>query len=130
MDCRGVLLKHNLNSKGWNSYVHAGFPAEFESSNLSRDNVGREIGRMPSLVHFRGTLSAASRGAPEGHRRAETSTHGSKSLVLFCLFVFPLVFDNFCLDLFGRFAFLVFPMVFDLRKATGARRPPPTKVTC
>ena len=31
-------------SKGWNSQVHRGFPAKFESSNLSRDNLSREIG--------------------------------------------------------------------------------------
>ena len=38
-------LKHNLNSKGWNSHIHRGLPGKFESSNLSRDNVGREIVR-------------------------------------------------------------------------------------
>ena len=32
-----VLLKHNLNYKGWNSHIHRGFPGKFESSNLSRD---------------------------------------------------------------------------------------------
>ena len=45
VDFGGVLLKHNLNSKGWNSHVHRGFPGKFESSNVSRDNVSREIGR-------------------------------------------------------------------------------------
>ena len=40
-----VWLKHNLNSKGWNSQAHREFPRKFESSNLSRDNVSREIGR-------------------------------------------------------------------------------------
>ena len=34
----------NLNSKGWNSKAHEGFPGKFESTNLSRDNVSREIG--------------------------------------------------------------------------------------
>ena len=31
--------------KGWNSDVHRGFPGKLESSNLSRDNISREIGR-------------------------------------------------------------------------------------
>ena len=40
----------NINSKGWNSHVHRGFPGKFESSNLSRDNVSREIGRVMSCL--------------------------------------------------------------------------------
>ena len=36
---------HNLDLKGWNSSVHRGFPRKFESSNVSRDDVSREIGR-------------------------------------------------------------------------------------
>ena len=36
----------DLNSKGWNSQAHGGFPGKFESSNVSRDNVRREIGRI------------------------------------------------------------------------------------
>ena len=40
-----VRLEHNLNSKGWNSQAHRGFPGKFESSNVSRDNVSTEIGR-------------------------------------------------------------------------------------
>ena len=39
-------LEHNLNLKGWNSQVHRGFPRKSESSNVSRDNVSREIGRI------------------------------------------------------------------------------------
>ena len=42
---QGVLLKHHLNFKGWNSHVHREFSGKSESSNLSRDNVSREIGR-------------------------------------------------------------------------------------
>ena len=34
-----------LNLDGWNSHVHRGFPGKFESSNVSRDNISREIGR-------------------------------------------------------------------------------------
>ena len=32
--------------KGWNSHVHRQFPRKFESSNVSRDNVSRKIGRI------------------------------------------------------------------------------------
>ena len=32
-----VLLKQNLNFKGWNSHVHSGSPGKFESSNLSNN---------------------------------------------------------------------------------------------
>ena len=35
----------NLDFKGWNSQAHREFPGKFESSNVSRDNVSREIGR-------------------------------------------------------------------------------------
>ena len=41
---QGGWLQHNLNLKGWNSHAHRGFPGKFESSNVSRDNVSREIG--------------------------------------------------------------------------------------
>ena len=40
-----VWLKHNLNLKGWNFQAHRGFSGKFESSNVSGDNVSREIGR-------------------------------------------------------------------------------------
>ena len=39
LDFRGLRLKHDLNSKGWNSQAHREFPGKFESSNLSRDNL-------------------------------------------------------------------------------------------
>ena len=42
---RRVSLKQNLNLKRWNSQAHREFPGKFESSNLSRDNPSREIGR-------------------------------------------------------------------------------------
>ena len=38
------VLQHNLNLKRWNSQAHGGFPGKFESSNVSRDSVSREIG--------------------------------------------------------------------------------------
>ena len=53
MDFRGFDSSIiNINCKGWNSHVHRGFPGKSESSNLSRDNVSREIGRtlLTSLV--------------------------------------------------------------------------------
>ena len=40
-----VLLKHNLQFKSWNSHVHLVISRNFESTNLSRDNLSREIGR-------------------------------------------------------------------------------------
>ena len=40
----------NLNFKGWNSQVHREFPRKFESSNLSRDNLSREIGRRLAVA--------------------------------------------------------------------------------
>ena len=45
VDFRGVWLEHNLNSKGWNSQAHREVPGKFESSNVSRENVSRGIGR-------------------------------------------------------------------------------------
>ena len=37
---------------------------------------------------------------------------GLKVLFLLCFLVFPMVFDSFCLDLFGCFGFFGFPYVF------------------
>ena len=34
-----------MNSKGWNSQAHREFPGIFESTNLGRDSLSREIGR-------------------------------------------------------------------------------------
>ena len=45
-----VWLKHNLNLKGWNSHAHRGLPGKFESSNLSRDDMSREIGRTTCII--------------------------------------------------------------------------------
>ena len=38
-----------LNFKGWNSKAHRDFPGKFESINLSRDNLSREIGNIEAL---------------------------------------------------------------------------------
>ena len=49
-----MLLKNNINIKGWNAQARRGFPGKFESSDLSRDNVSREIGRtfLTPLVQY------------------------------------------------------------------------------
>ena len=43
--------------KGWNSQAHREFPGKFDSSNVSRRNGSREIGRIPAtyrqLLHKR-----------------------------------------------------------------------------
>ena len=41
-----VWLEHYANIEGWSSHIHRTFPAEFESTNLSRDNLSRGIGRQ------------------------------------------------------------------------------------
>ena len=40
-----VLIKLNLDFKGWSSQAHREFPGNVESTNVSRDDVSREIGR-------------------------------------------------------------------------------------
>ena len=45
LDFRGFGPKQNLNIKGWNSHVHRESPRHFESTNLSRRNLSREIER-------------------------------------------------------------------------------------
>ena len=47
-----------MNSKGWNSQAHREFPGKFESSNLSRDDLSREIGRRTS-AEISGGLGSA-----------------------------------------------------------------------
>ena len=39
-------LEHNVDFKGWNSQAQRGFPGKFDSSNVSRDNVSREIAHI------------------------------------------------------------------------------------
>ena len=60
-----VWLKQNLDFKGWNSHVHGEPPRSFESRNLSRDNLSREIGRtcMPSFMLWCQTSRQAARCA-------------------------------------------------------------------
>ena len=40
---RGFDSSIRLMFKGWNSHVHRGFTRSFESTNLSSDNLSREI---------------------------------------------------------------------------------------
>ena len=60
-----VSLEHDIDSKGWNSYVHRGFPRKSESSNLSRcrDNLSRETGHMLSRARGRASWKARRRRA-------------------------------------------------------------------
>ena len=41
----GLTQAESLNLKGWNSHAHRELPGNPESTNLSRDNLSREIGR-------------------------------------------------------------------------------------
>ena len=41
-----IVIQRGGILKGWNFHVHRGFPGIIESSNVSRDNVSREIGRI------------------------------------------------------------------------------------
>ena len=34
-----VLLEHDIDIEGWNSHAHREFPGEFESGNLSRNDM-------------------------------------------------------------------------------------------
>ena len=49
VDFRGLDSSIILILKGWNFQAHGEFPGMFESSNVSRDNLSREIGRMSPL---------------------------------------------------------------------------------
>ena len=49
------LSQFSIKYKGWNSHVHREFPGNFESLNLSRNNI-REIGRTTRLIRH-GTLT-------------------------------------------------------------------------
>ena len=45
VDFTGFDSSTNLKFTGWNSQAHRGFTGQFESSNVSRNNISREIGR-------------------------------------------------------------------------------------
>ena len=47
----------NLYLEGWNYHVHRGSPGNFESRNLSRDNLCKEIGRNPNPQVTNGTFT-------------------------------------------------------------------------
>ena len=45
LDFRGFASSRIFSFRGWNSHAQKEFPGNFESNNLSRDNLSREIGR-------------------------------------------------------------------------------------
>ena len=45
-EIRGFYSSIILDFKGWNSQVHVELPRKLESSNLRRDEISREIGRV------------------------------------------------------------------------------------
>ena len=53
-------LKHNLTFKGWNSHVHREFPGNYESTDLSRDNLSRKMWAscrgLPHCTHLSFTV--------------------------------------------------------------------------
>ena len=67
--------------KGWNSQAHREFPGKFESRNLSRDNLSREIG----CVLFCETPVSAARElhtcAAGGRRKEESGAGGMQRRV-------------------------------------------------
>ena len=72
MDFRGFDSSRIL-IKGWNSQVHKEFPKKFESSNLSRDNPSREIGRSSDSAAVP-LLFALQPTAPGRRKKAQTTT--------------------------------------------------------
>ena len=66
-----VWLMHIIRFKGWNSHAYRGFPGSFESTNLSRNTLSREIGRTvraSACVFWPGLCRvdfAWERGAPQ-----------------------------------------------------------------
>ena len=45
----GLTQAESLILRGWNSHVHRGFSRSFESTNLGRNNLSREVGCRGSL---------------------------------------------------------------------------------
>ena len=74
-----ALLKHDLNSKGWNSQAHRGSPGKFESSNLSRDNVSREIGRTSAWEFYRASPRRRARRLRDKWRDFPLASSGRNS---------------------------------------------------
>ena len=72
LDFRGFDSSIFFNIKGWYSHVHRAFPGKFESTDLGRDNISREIGH---------TISS-----PERTRtRTPCNRTQSEHLAYFCL---------------------------------------------
>ena len=70
LDLGGFDSSGILSLRGWNSHVHRKFPGYFESTNLSRDNLSREIGRS-RLAAFPLSLVSIPCGARLLHDVAE-----------------------------------------------------------
>ena len=51
-DAKDAVTKHNLKFEGWNFQAHRELPGKSESSNVSRDDVIREIGRSNNGAYF------------------------------------------------------------------------------
>ena len=80
--------------KGWNSHTHREFPGKFEASNLSRDNLSREMGRRGSRQCYRPRSGAvacpawrASRSPASKQRSLSGVCGGSKQRSLSGVFV-------------------------------------------
>ena len=57
MDFRGFDSSIILNLNGWNYQAHSEYHGKFESSNLSRDNDSRVIGRStPPMIEVRNDM--------------------------------------------------------------------------
>ena len=52
-------FRQNLNITGWSSHIHREFPRYFESTNLSRDNLSREIARSAKSLGSGASRSGA-----------------------------------------------------------------------
>ena len=86
MDFRG-FDSSNLNSKGWNSQTRREFSGKFESSNLSRDNVIREIGSTARVCGRKNTPPEKKTLGSLSLRNTESGSGEELFLSLLFLFV-------------------------------------------
>ena len=69
LDFRGLDSSIILICKGWNSQAHREIPGKLELSNLSRETLSREIGRMAHRPPFRARpLSVTNSGVTHAAR--------------------------------------------------------------
>ena len=76
MDFRGFDSRIILSLRGWNSQAHGEFPGKFESRNLSRDNLSREIGRSVGRGEGSARRMGRAREGEAGSRPAESQGEG------------------------------------------------------